>query len=71
MFRTFLVNPEYRIYLAGEDELIKKIAEKLENPFRPLYLGQSDDFVDVKNVKILEVEKTKSKEIYSVVEGGS
>lgn len=69
MFRTFLVNPEYRIYLAGEDKLIKKIAEKLENPSRPLYLGQSDDFVDVKNVKILEVEKTKSKEIHSVVEG--
>ena len=69
MFRNFLVNPEYRIYLAGEEGLIKRIAEKLENPSRPLYLGQSDDFVDVGNIKVLDVEKTKSKEIHSIVEG--
>lgn len=69
MFKTFLVNPEYRIYLVGEDELIKTIAENLKNPLRPLYLGQSDDLVDVKNVRILEVKKTKSSEIYSIIEG--
>jgi len=69
MFRTFLVNPKYRIYLLGEEALIKNIAEKINNPSRPLYLGQSDDLVDIENVKILEVKKTMSSEIHSVIEG--
>ncbi len=69
MFKTFLVNPKYKVYLVGDNKLIKEIAEKLKDPSRPLYLGQSDDFVDVKNIETMEVEKTKSLKIYSVIEG--
>lgn len=69
MFRNFLIEPKYRIYLVGEKELINKITEKLENPERPLYLGQSDDLVDVKNIYATEIEKVKSDKIWGVVEG--
>lgn len=69
MFKTFLVNPKYRIYLAGESELIEEIARKLKNPERVCYLGQSDDMVDIGNVKVTEVHQEKSALISSVVEG--
>ena len=69
MFKNFLVEPKYRIYLVGEEDLVSKIFEKLENPERPLYLGQSDDLVDVNNIQIVNVEKTQSNKIWSIVEG--
>lgn len=69
MFRTFLVNPQYRIYVAGEEELIKEIEKKLKNPERVCYLGQSDDMVDIFNVSLEEIHKEKSTVISSVIEG--
>jgi len=69
MFKEFLINPRYKIYVLGNNEWIKNISEKIRNPERPLYLGQSDDLVDITNVKTTKSEKMKSKEIYSVIEG--
>ncbi|HDD44380.1 MAG TPA: CRISPR-associated protein Cas5 [Candidatus Desulfofervidus auxilii] len=69
MFKNFLIEPKYRIYLVGEENLINKISEKLENPERPLYLGQSDDLVDINNFQVVNIEKTQSNKIWSVVEG--
>lgn len=69
MFRTFLVNPRYRIYLVGEDALIEEIAQKLKNPERVCYLGQSDDMVDISDVVVMEVQKERSATVSSVVEG--
>lgn len=69
MFRTFLVNPKYRIYVVGEDELIEEIAKKLKDPERVCYLGQSDDMVDISDVVVIEVQKERSAVISSVVEG--
>ncbi|MBU7027647.1 MAG: CRISPR-associated protein Cas5 [Theionarchaea archaeon] len=69
MFKTFLVNPQYRIYVAGEGELIEEIKKKLKDPERVCYLGQSDDMVDVHNVFQTEIQKEKSAVISSVIEG--
>lgn len=69
MFKTFLVNPKYRIYLVGENELIEEISQKLKDPERVCYLGQSDDMVDISNVKVTEVQQEKSALVSSVVEG--
>jgi len=69
MFKNFLVEPKYRIYLVGKENLINEISEKLENPERPLYLGQSDDIVDVNSIQVVNVEKTQSNEIWSIIEG--
>ena len=69
MFKNFLVEPKYRIYLVGKENLINEISEKLENPERPLYLGQSDDIVDVNSIQVVNVEKTQSNKIWSIVEG--
>jgi len=69
MFKSFLVNPHYRIYLAGKNELITRIAEKLQTPERPIYLGQSDDMVDIHNVISVEIDTEESSTLSSVLEG--
>lgn len=68
MFKDFLIGPRYRIYIIGEDN-IENLFERLKDPERPLYLGQSDDMVDVTNVRMMDIEKIKSKVIHSIVEG--
>jgi len=69
MFREFLVEPSYEIFLVGDDERIKEVYSALLNPKRPLYLGGSDDLVDIEVFKPVEVEKTEADEVWSVVEG--
>jgi CRISPR-associated protein Cas5h len=69
MFRTFLVNPQYRIYVAGEDELIEEIARKLQDPERVCYLGQSDDMVDIYHISVISIREEMNAFISSVVEG--
>ncbi len=69
MFREFLVEPSYEIFLAGDDERIKEVHSALLNPKRPLYLGGSDDLVDVYVFEPVEVEEVDSSEVWSVVEG--
>jgi len=53
MFKNFLVGPKYRVYIVGESN-IESLFERLKDPARPLYLGQSDDMVDVSNVDLID-----------------
>jgi hypothetical protein len=69
MFRYFLVNPAYAIYLGGNEQLLKGIKDTLQNPSRPLYLGQSDDVVDVKVFSVIEIERKLSSEVHSIFPG--
>jgi len=69
MFRYFLVSPAYTIYLGGDEQLLEEIRNALRNPTRPLYLGQSDDVVDVKVSSVTEIEKRLSNEVHSIFPG--
>jgi len=69
MFKEFLVNPIYDIYIAGELEKIEEIHNSLKNPKRPLYIGGSDELIDTNIFEPVEIEKTTSKEISCVIEG--
>lgn len=69
MFREFLVEPSYEIYLVGDEERIKDTYSALLNPKRPLYLGCSDDLVDLEVFEPIEVKEMESEEIMSIVEG--
>ncbi|RLI80187.1 CRISPR-associated protein Cas5 [Archaeoglobales archaeon] len=69
MFREFLVEPSYEIFLVGDDERIKEVHSALLNPERPLYLGGSDDLVDIEVFEPVEVEETEADEVWSVAEG--
>jgi len=69
MFRYFLVSPAYTIYLGGDEQLLEKIKDALQNPSRPLYLGQSDDVVDVKVFSVIKIERKLSSEVHSIFPG--
>lgn len=67
--REFLVRPSYWIYLVGEENKIKGIYKALNNPKRPLYLGASDDLVDLEVFEPIKVEKTQSNEVHTILDG--
>lgn len=69
MFKEFLVLPSYDIYIAGDDNKIDDIYDALLHPARPLYLGASDDLVDIEPSKPVEIKKVITKEITGVIEG--
>ncbi len=69
MFREFLVNSAYEIFLVGEEERIREVHSALLNPKRLLYLGGSDDMVDVDVSEPVEVEELETEEVWSIVEG--
>lgn len=45
-----LIEPTFRIYIGGPAELLDSFAAALDDPQRLLYLGGSDDLVDVQSV---------------------
>ncbi len=67
--KEFLFNPHYRIFLTGNKDRIIAVKEGLNNPKRPLYLGQSDDFVDFSVKEPIPISKKISNIVYSAVEG--
>jgi CRISPR-associated Cas5-like protein len=42
-----LVQPVFRMYILADNDLLTQIQTALNSPARPLYLGESDDVVDV------------------------
>lgn len=52
-----LVSPTFRMYVTGPDELLTTFREGLCDPERLLYLGRSDDLVDIREVEIVTAER--------------
>lgn len=71
--RQRLVGPKYTIYINSTDKngeySLKNIYNHLKSPKRPLYLGESDDIVNIDNIEIIEIndDLTKSSKIDSVL----
>ena len=53
IIRQKLVGASYCVYLKAEEDLLVEAKQALDDPFWPLYLGESDDAVDVVNSQIL------------------
>lgn len=68
IFKEFLVNPIFDIYVGGNDEDIIKIHNALKNPKRDLYIGSSDNLVDLNIFDCIELVEEKSNP-NSVLEG--
>ena len=68
MFREYVVNPKYKVYLGGDEGIIGEIFNAMQIPERPLYLGQSDDLVDVTTFQSFDIEEIESDYVDSVVE---
>lgn len=68
-WRDFLVKPSYLVYVGGSDSLIDELLYGLQNPARPLYIGQSDDMVIIEDLVAMDIERVFSLVAHSIVEG--
>ncbi|MBC8526917.1 MAG: CRISPR-associated protein Cas5 [Candidatus Cloacimonetes bacterium] len=68
MFREYVVNPEYTVFLGSDEYTINKIFNALKFPERPLYLGQSDDLVDVTVYSPNEIQEVEIDIVDSVID---
>ncbi|MGC9443492.1 MAG: CRISPR-associated protein Cas5 [Candidatus Methanospirareceae archaeon] len=69
MFKEFLVLPSYDIFIAGDDDKVDGIYDALIQPARPLYIGASDDLVDIESSKPGGIKNITAKQISGVIEG--
>ena len=71
IIRQRLINPYFSIYVLSDlDEgefSIENMKMALENPKRPLYIGESDDVVNILNLSIVDIEENKSNKISSIL----
>ena len=69
LFRQFLFNPKFRVYVGGEDKDIIEIYNALIEPKRFLYLGQSDELVDIKISDYYCIKETVTTKLDSCTAG--
>ena len=70
--RHRIINPYFSIYICSNDSeefSLENIKESLSNPKRPLYLGESDDVVNILNMSIVDIRESSSSKISSVLPG--
>jgi len=56
-----------KIFVLGDENDIRELRKALEDPARPLYIGSSDDFVIIDNIKISDANEAKSDKIDSII----
>jgi CRISPR-associated protein Cas5h len=69
MFKEFLVDWDYEVFLIGSDKRINDIYLSLLNPERMLYIGDSDAMVDIDISEPDFVVEVMTNEVCSVIEG--
>lgn len=69
MFKEFLINPKYEIFLVGEEDKIKKAHSAFKTPSRPLYFGGSDDLIDIGVGEPQKAYEETAIAVSSIVEG--
>lgn len=55
-----LISPTYRMYVSGPSEMLTSFQAALEDPERLLYLGRSDDFVDVRDTDVVDAQRVEA-----------
>ena len=69
LMRQKLIKVHYTIYLKTEEQLLIEAQKALRAPHWPLYLGESDDVVDIINPRIVECQPAEVKQIHSIIPG--
>lgn len=70
--RERIINPSFIVYITSDNDnefSLSNIRDALLNPKRPLYIGESDDIVDIVNISLVNLEETISSSISSVLPG--
>lgn len=69
IIRQKIVGAHYLVYIKSSEALLEEARAALINPHWSLYLGESDDVVDVVSPKIIEVEEVSVQHIHSILPG--
>jgi hypothetical protein len=69
LIRQKLIGISYAIYLKANRDLLVEARDALRNPCWPLYLGESDDVVDVVSPCIVNAESEPVQNIHSIIPG--
>lgn len=69
LIRQKLLNARYSVYLKADVPLLTEALQALKNPYWPLYLGESDDLVDIINPRIVETQPQQVTSVHSIIPG--
>lgn len=73
IIRQRLINPYFSIYVLSDIDTgefsLENIKKALEDPKRPLYIGESDDVVNILGISIVDIEENVSNNISSILPG--
>lgn len=69
LMRQKLIKVHYTIYFKADDSLLVEAQQALRSPHWPLYLGESDDVVDVINLRIVQCAPAEVQHIHSIIPG--
>ena len=67
--RQKLVKTHYTVYLQANETLLLEAQNALCAPYWPLYLGESDDVVDIVDPRIVESQPTEVQFAHSIIPG--
>ena len=67
VIRQKIVGARYLVYIKSSDTLLEEAWSALMEPYWSLYLGESDDVVDVVSPEIIEADKVPVKHIHSIL----
>lgn len=62
-----LIAPSYQAFILARYETLDKVAAALKAPARPLYLGESDDVVDIIDIAIGQAEPVEIDTLHSAI----
>ena len=69
LMRQKRIKVHYTIYLKSDEPLLIEAKQALRAPHWPLYLGESDDVVDVISPRIVECQPTEVQQVHSIIPG--
>ena len=67
VIRQKIVGAHYLVYIKSSDILLEEAQAALMDPYWSLYLGESDDVVDVDSPEIVEVDTVSVEHIHSII----
>lgn len=69
VMRQKMIGVEYTVYFKAQEDRLIEGYQALLSPHWPLYLGESDDLVDLLSPRIVEVEPIPADRIHSIIPG--
>ncbi len=67
VMRQKIIKPQFYIYVLAKEDLIARIEDALKDPDRLLYLGESDDLVEISQIEVHDVQVVMTKCVDSII----